>query len=73
MPKVSPLPNYGNQQIRDLIAEFVHNKTDRKMLYLRLIDGCTFSEIAEAVGLDDKTVRTRIHRQEEIVFSHLPG
>ena len=73
MPKVSALPKYGNQQIKDLIMEYVHDKTDRKMLYLRLVDGCTFSEIAEMVGMDDKTVRIRIHRQEKEVFSHLPG
>ena len=64
---------YSNSQIRDLIAEYCHNADDRRMLELRLIDGMTFEAIGFEMGMTTKTVRTRIHRQEEILFRHIPG
>ena len=64
---------YTNSQIRDLIAEHIHNADDRKMLQLRLIDGMTFEQIGFEVGMTTKTVRIRIHKQEQILFKHLPG
>ena len=65
--------DYTNSQIRDLIAEYCHNADDRKMLQLRLIDGMTFEQIGFEMGMTTKTVRIRIHRQEEILFRHIPG
>ena len=73
MPKASYRPKYGNQQIKELIMEYCHDKTDRKMLYLRLVDGDTIGEIASKVGLDEKTVWRRLHKGEREIFSHLPG
>ena len=73
MPKASSRPEYGNAQIKALIMDVIHDKTDRKMLYLRLVDGDTISEIAEKVGLDGKTVWRRLHKGERELFSHLPG
>ena len=64
---------YTNSQIRDLIAEYCHNADDRKMLQLRLIDGMTFEQIGFEMGITTKTVRVRIHKQEQILFKHLPG
>ena len=43
------------------------------MLFMRLVDGDTIAAIAEAVGLDDKTVWRRIQKGEKVIFSHLPG
>ena len=73
MPKASYRPEYGNEQITALIKEFIHDKTDRKMLYLRLVDGDTIGEIAGKVGLDDKTVWRRLRKGERELFRHLPG
>lgn len=73
MPKGSLRPDYSNSQIKALIMEYCHDKTDRKMLYYRLVDGDTISEIAEKVGLDDKTVWRRLRKSEKELFSHLPG
>ena len=64
---------YTNSQIRDLIKEYCHNQEDRKMPYWRLVDGLTFEEIGGRMGMTTKTVRVRIHKQEAILFSHLPG
>ena len=64
---------YTNSQIRELVAEHIHNQTDRKMVFERLVNGLTFEKISEIYQLDVKTVRKRIHRCEEIIFRHLPG
>ena len=53
--------------------DHVHDKTDRKMLYLRLVDGDTIGEIASKVSLDEKTVWRRLRKGEKQVFPHLPG
>jgi len=73
MPKALSRPKYGNEQIKALIMEYIHDKTDRKMLYLRLVDGDTIGEIASKVQLDDKTVWRRLRKGERELFSHLPG
>lgn len=73
MPRVYQRPDYGNQQVKEIIMEYIHDKTDRKILFLRLVDGDTIAAISEAVGLDDKTVWRRIHKGEKIIFSHIPG
>lgn len=73
MPKASPRPEYTNAQIKALIADFIHDKTDRKMLFYRLVDGDTIGEIAEKVHLDDKTVWRRLRKGEKELFKHFPG
>jgi DNA-directed RNA polymerase specialized sigma24 family protein len=73
MPKASSRPEYTNAQIKALIMDVIHDKTDRKMLYLRLVDGDTIGEIASKVGMDDKTVWRRLHKGERELFRHLPG
>ena len=64
---------YTNSQIHDLIAEHIHNATDRKMVFERLVNGLTFEKISEIYQMDVKTVRKRIHKCEEILFRHIPG
>lgn len=72
MREKPPLPKYSNSQLKEFIMEYIHDKTDRKILYLRFIDNDTLEEIAGKVGLDKKTVWKRIMKQEEELFSHLP-
>lgn len=64
---------YTNSQVRELIAEHIHNSDDRKMLLLRLIDGMSFEAIGFEMGMTTKTVRIRIHKGEEMLFKHIPG
>ena len=73
MPKASQRPEYTNAQIKALIMDYIHDKTDRKMLYLRLVDGDTIVEIASKTKLDDKTVWRRLRKGEKELFRHLPG
>ena len=65
--------DYTNSQIKALIMEHIHNAVDRKMVYMRLVDGLTFEKISFEVQLDVKTVRKRIHKCENEIFKHLPG
>ena len=71
MSKAAHRPKSGNQQIKDLIMEYIHDKNDRKMLYARLVDGDTIGEIARRFGLDDKTVWRRLDSGEKELFSHI--
>ena len=64
---------YTNTLIRELIADYIHNAIDRRMLSMRLIDGMTFEAIGFELGMTTKTVRLRIHKGEEILFKHIPG
>lgn len=73
MPRSTSRPEYTNAQIKALIMDIIHDKTDRKILYLRLVDGDTIAEISEKVCLDDKTVWRRLRKNEKILFSHFPG
>ena len=49
---------YTNSQIKELIQEYIHNEDDRKMLFLRLVQGKTFEQIGGIVKKDVKTVRS---------------
>lgn len=73
MPKAYQRPDYTNDQAKALIMQYIHDKTDRKMLYWRLVDGDTIAEIASKTNLDDKTVWRRLRKGEREVFRHLPG
>ena len=78
MPNKRILPQYETDQVIELIKQHIHNKLDRRMLYMRLVDGDTYEEILGKVCDTDgittvKTVRTRIHKGEDIIFSHIPG
>lgn len=71
MAKKQILRDYTTDQMVELIKQRIHNSEDRKMVYMRLIDGATFEKISERTGYTEKTVRTHIHRCEEILFKHL--
>ena len=64
---------YTNSLIRKLIAEYIHNEVDRKMVFDRLVNGYTFEKISGIYFLDVKTVRKRIHKCENEIFKHIPG
>ena len=72
MPKKSPCPKYSNQQIKTLIMTWIHDKEDRKMLYLHLVDGVVIEDIAAIMGKDRKTVWTHLRDGKKELFSHIP-
>lgn len=66
-------PDYENSIITNLIKEYIHDKTDRKILYMRFVDNDTLAEIAEKLNLDTKTVWRHVHDNEVELFKHYPG
>lgn len=64
---------YTNSQIKALIDDWVHSERDRAILYRRLVDGICFEPLAEEFGLSVRHVKTIVYRNEQILFSHLPG
>lgn len=66
-------PTYTNSQIKELIKEYIHDKTDRQILYYRFVDNDTIDEISVKVGLDRKTVWRHIRDNEKELFAHIPG
>ena len=73
MPKKQIRPKYTNQQVIDLIKEWIHSELDQKMLYLYLVKGKTQFEIAGIVKRDPKTVGIHLRDGEKEIFSHLTG
>lgn len=65
--------DYLNSQIKELIKEWIHDEVDRKILYLRLVNGLSFNAIAQIVKRDPKTVREHVVKQEKELFKHLPN
>ena len=62
---------YTNSRIKELIEEYIHSERDRRVLYLRLVDGLTFERLAEEVDLSVRYVKTIVYKGEEILFRHL--
>jgi len=63
---------YTNSQIRELIAELIHNERNRNILCRRLIDGITFERLAEEFDMSPRQIREIVHREERNLFRKLP-
>lgn len=72
MPRAAQAPKYGNAEITALIKEYIHDKADRKMLYLHLVDGETIENIADYMNLNKKTVWKHLMDGKKELFSHIP-
>lgn len=64
--------DYTNSRIRELIAEYVHNERNRKLLERRLIDGITFEKLAEEFELSVSQVKRIIMKESDTLFRHVP-
>ena len=64
-------PRYSNDEIRQIIDNWIHSERNRRILYLRLIDGLTLEEIAETLLIDISTVKRNLNRDQDEVFSHI--
>jgi len=62
---------YSNSQIREIIAEWIHDERYRRILERRLIDGVTFERIAEEFDMSDRQVRRIVFKLQECLFKHL--
>ncbi len=64
--------NYTNSQIREVIAEYIHNERDRKILERRLIDGITFERLAEEFDMSVSQMKQIIQKNSRELFRHIP-
>lgn len=64
---------YSNSQMKALIEEWIHSERDRAILHRRLVDGISFERLAEEFDLSTRYVKTIVYKNEQILFSHLPG
>ena len=62
---------YSNSQIREVIAEWIHDERDRRILERRLIDGVTFERLAEEFDMSDRHVRRIVYKLQEQLFKHI--
>ena len=64
---------YSNSQMKALIDEWIHSERDRAILHRRLVDGISFERLAEEFDLSVRYTKTVVYKNEQILFSHLPG
>lgn len=62
---------YSNSQIREVIAEWIHDERNRRILERRLIDGLTFERLAEEFDMSDRQMRRIVLKLQEQLFKHL--
>ena len=62
---------YSNSQIREVIAEWIHNERDRRILERRLIDGITFDRLAEEFDMSVRQTKSIVYKAQERLFKHL--
>ena len=62
---------YTNSQIREIIAEWIHNERDRRILERRLIDGVTFERLAEEFDMSVRQMKNIVYKAQEQLFRHL--
>lgn len=65
--------NYTNSQIREIIAEYIHNERDRRILERRLIDGITFERLAEEFDMSVSQMKRIIQKNSRELFRHIPA
>ena len=64
---------YTNSEIKALILERIHSARDRKILYMRLVDGITYERLGEEFQLTPRQIKNIVHKAEKILFPHLQG
>jgi len=62
------LPAYTNQEILAKIRDLIHDKEDRRIMRLKLVDGMTLLEIAQASNLPYSTVRDHYYICKKLLF-----
>lgn len=67
------MDEYSNFKLERYIEEFVHSEVDRVILRRRLIDGWSYSEIAQVVHLDRTTCWHRVERFLAKNYKHFSG
>ena len=62
---------YTNSEIKALIEEHIHSKEHRKILYRRLVDGCTYAELSEEFNYSVRHIQRIVYKEQEELFKYL--
>ena len=62
---------YSNSRILELIAVWIHDARDRKILRDRLVRGYTYEQIAELHHLSVSQVKRIVYRGQDRLFKHM--
>lgn len=65
------MTEYTNSQIRELIAEHIHNERDRRLLERRLIDGVVFDRLAAEFDLSVQRTKTIVYKSMQKLVRYL--
>ncbi len=68
---IPPKYDLSRDEINYLIEQFVFSRRDRQMIHDRLIDGMTYEELAEKYYMSVRQIKNIIHKNKDIVFSHV--
>lgn len=61
----------SRKEWEELIDNWIHNETDRKMLKRRLLDGVRFEPLAEEFDLSVTHCQTRIKKSKVQLFKNI--
>lgn len=62
---------YSTSVLRGIIAEWIHNERDRKIIERRLIDGITFERLAEEFDMSVRQIKNIVYKSQEQLSRHL--
>ena len=61
----------SREEWTSLMYNWVHNKRDREMLTLRMLDGEDYADIADKYYISSEYCRQRIEAAKKQLFSHV--
>ena len=67
------IEDVSNSELSALIDEWVRGRNavrNREILKLRLIDGMTYSDLAEKFGLSFQRVTAIVYKEQDKIFRH---
>lgn len=62
------LPTYGNTEMKNRILDRIHDKTDRQIMYLKLVDGYTLLDISRKLDMPYSTVKDHYYVNRKRLF-----
>lgn len=69
--RLNKYTDYSNEQIDNVIDQWIHNIRDRRILHYKLVDGYTFEWIAEKEDMSSQRIRRIVYDSEMVLLKHL--
>lgn len=61
----------STSQWTNIIDEWIHDRTDRQIMKLKILDSLSFSQIEDVVPLSIDHIKTRYYKAEKYLQLHL--